>query len=932
MKPNLTIKKSWLFVGIALLLISCANEKVKLTGLTCEYLSAPLGVDVDQPRFSWKIQSHERGVHQQAFRIIVSETLNGMSRKTGDCWDSGKITADQTVNVAYEGIPLKSNRKYHWRVGIWTDSEDPVWSDAEAFHTGLLNPPDWKARWMTTPEEIVHESPVFRKEVTVEKKIRQAYAFVTACGFCEVYLNGEKVGDHVLDPGITDYRKTILYSTYDVTRVLRQGDNAIGVMLGNGAWNMRKVQDRYSWGEERSFGNPCWIMQLHVTYSDGSEEVIVSDESWKYSAGPVVFNNLYGGEDYDARKEPAGWLTPDFDDSDWQAAVQAENPGGQLKSQLMPPVRVTDTLSPVAEINPSPGVYLFDLGRNIAGWWRVQVKGPAGMTIRIRGAETLNDSLFPKPLEPGDSLSTKFRYHALAWTDYTLKGDEVEVYEPHFFYTGFRYVEVTTGNQENPDLLKVEGRVVRSALEQTGMFTSSDTLLNQIHRAGLWSQMGNNFSYPTDCPHREKGAYNGDGQVIAETSMHDFQMAAFYTKWLNDMRDSQEENGRIPNTSPTLVGGMGGGVAWGSAYILIPWWMNHYYRDVRIMKAHYPTMKKYIHYLKALGTKDENPDEPFIINDFDGYWYSLGEWCSPGRSDCPNHAVVNTFYYYYDTWLIAKIAAILGEEADAGYFSALADTVKQAFIERFFNPDTNLYGGDEVYQTYQLIALVGGLVPEEHRQAVFNTIIEDLYERDNHLNTGIIGTKYLWPVLVDGGQGNLALEVAGKTTYPGYGYWLKNGSTTLLEEWSGANSHNHQMFGSVSEFFYKYLAGIQSPMEGHTSPGYRHIHLQPFVPDSLKSVKASVETVAGTILSDWIKEDGLFRYQVSIPANTTGTVVIPVFGSRDAILTESGTRIWERGRFSGGVAGVTEVKEESGRLRIAVESGDYHFEIDTRAE
>ena len=932
MKPNLTIKKLWLFVGIALLLISCAGEKVKLTGLTCEYLSAPLGVDVDQPRFSWKIQSHERGVRQQAFRIIVSETPSGARRETGDCWDSGKIAADQTVNVAYEGIPLKSNRKYHWRVCIWTDSKDPFWSDTEVFHTGLLNPSDWLARWVTTPEEIVHESPVFRKEVTVEKKIRQAYAFVTACGFCEVYLNGGKVGDHVLDPGITDYRKTILYPTYDVTRMLRQGDNVIGVMLGNGAWNMRKVQDRYSWGEERSFGNPCWIMQLHVTYSDGSEAVIVSDESWKYSAGPVVFNNLYGGEDYDARKEPAGWLTPDFDDGHWRQAVQAENPGGQLKSQLMPPVRVTDTLIPVAETNPSPGVYLFDLGRNIAGWWRVQVKGPAGMTIRIRGAETLNDSLFPKPLEPGDSLSAKFRYHALAWTDYTLKGDAVEVYEPHFFYTGFRYVEVTTGNQENPGLLKVEGRVVRSALGQTGMFTSSDTLLNQIHRAGVWSQMGNTFSYPTDCPHREKGAYNGDGQVIAETSMHDFQMAAFYTKWLNDMRDSQEENGRIPNTSPTLVGGMGGGVAWGSAYILIPWWMNHYYQDVRIMKAHYPTMKKYIHYLKALGTKDANPDEPFIINDFDGYWYSLGEWCSPGRSDCPNHAVVNTFYYYYDTWLMAKIAAILGEEADAGYFSALADTVKQAFNEKFFNPDTNLYGGDEAYQTYQLIALVGGLVPEEHRQAVFNTIIQDLHERDNHLNTGIIGTKYLWPVLVDGGQGNLALEVAGKTTYPGYGYWLKNGSTTLLEEWSGAGSHNHQMFGSVSGFFYKYLAGIQSPMEGHTSPGYRHIHLQPFVPDSLRSVRASVETVAGTILSDWKKEDGLFRYQVSIPANTTGTVVIPVFGSRDAVLTESGARIWERGRFPGGVAGVTEVKEESGRLRIAIESGDYNFEIDTRAE
>ncbi|MGV8095143.1 MAG: family 78 glycoside hydrolase catalytic domain [Mangrovibacterium sp.] len=595
---------------------------------------------------------------------------------------------------------------------------------------------------------------------------------------------------------------------------------------------------------------------------------------------------------------------------------------------------------------------MFDLGQNIAGWWRVQLKGSPGVTIRIRGAETLddsnkraqsrtsssfaehenrlskmNDSLFPKPLEPADKLSTNFKYHALTWTDYTLKSDDVEKYEPRFFYTGFRYIEVVTNNKENLDLLRVEGRVVRSALEQNGKFESSDSLLNQIHLAGKWSQMGNTFSYPTDCPHREKGAYNGDGQVIAETSMHDFQMASFYTKWLNDMRDSQEKNGRIPNTSPTLVGGMGGGVAWGSAYILIPWWMNHYYQDIRVLEDHYPAMRKYIFYLKSLATQDKNPDERFIINYFDGYWYSLGEWCSPGRHDCPNHDVVNTFYYYYDTRLMSEIADKLGNKSDAWYFSALSDSIKQAFNEKFFNQETNLYGTDETYQTYQLIALVGDLVPKEHRQAVFNTIVNDLHKRDDHLNTGIIGTKYLWPVLVNGGQGNLALEVATKTTYPGYGYWLNHGSTTLLEEWSGANSHNHQMFGTISEYFYKYLAGIQSPMEGNTSPGYKHIHLQPFVPDGLNSVKASVETVVGAVISDWKKDDGSFRYHVSIPANTTGTIAIPVLGARDFIIAEGGVKVWENGGYLGGVPGITDVRKEADHIMISIESGDYIFEI-----
>jgi len=920
------IKKLMLFVLTLALIASCQRERVGLTSLTCEYLSAPLGIGTSQPRFSWKIFSEERGVSQKSYRIIVSESLDSMHRATGGCWNSGKIASDRTVNLKYEGDPLRSNTKYYWRVCSWTSDHDSVWSNPVFFRTGLLNSSDWKAQWITTREEILHESPLLRNEFRLEKRVKEAIAYVTACGFYEFYLNGEKAGDHVLDPGITDYRKTVLYSAYDVTRMLKKGVNVAGAMLGNGAWNMRKVDNRYSWGEERTFGNPCFILQLHVTFTDGSQEVIVSDGSWKYASGPITFNNLYGGEDYDAQKEPAGWTSTGFDDSSWSNAVLAKDPGGLLTSQLMPAIQVTATLKPVAETNPEPGVYLFDLGQNIAGWWRVQLKGVPGQTVRIRGAETLNDSLFPKPLGPADKLSTKFRYHSHTWTDYTLKSDDVEKYEPHFFYTGFRYIEVTTGNKENLDLLRVEGRVVRSALEENGTFESSDSLLNQIHLAGRWSQMGNTFSYPTDCPHREKGAYNGDGQVIAEAAMHDFRMAPFYTKWLNDMRDSQEKNGRIPNTSPTLVGGMGGGVAWGSAYILIPWWMNHYYDDKQILEEHYPAMRKYIFYLKSLGTQDEKPDEPFIINYFDGYWYSLGEWCSPGRNDCPNHAVVNTFYYYYNTRIMSKIAETLGKKGDAWYFSALSDSIKQAFNEKFFNPQTNLYGTDETYQTYQLVALVGDLVPNEHRQSVFNTIVEDMKKRDNHLNTGIIGTKYLWPVLVKGGQGNLAFEVATQTTYPSYGYWLKNGSTTLLEEWSGANSHNHQMFGSVSEYFYKYLAGIQSPMES-TSSGYKQIRLQPVVPDSLKFVKASVETIAGKIVSAWTKEEGLFRYSVSIPANTTGTVVIPCFGNSGFALTEGGVGIWENGSYKKGVEGIAAVKNEPGNIIISISSGDYEFEL-----
>ncbi|NCB06999.1 MAG: alpha-L-rhamnosidase [Bacteroidia bacterium] len=929
---HVKIGKLWLILlGLNFLAVtSCLTpQKVNIDGLQVEYLENPLGVDVQQPRFSWKMISEQRGVSQAAYQLIVSESLGEVKKEAGSIWNSGKLTGNQAVNIEYAGAPLKSNRKYYWRVRVWLNDEESVWSQPAFFQTGILENSEWQAQWITTREEIVHASPLLRKEFQVDKKIEQAFVYVTASGFYELFLNGKKVGDHVLDPGVTDYRKTVLYSTYDVTSMLKKGANVVGAMLGNGAWNMRKTEGRWSWGRGgATFGNPALIMQLIVTYTDGSQSVIISDETWKTAEGPITFNNLYGGEDYDARKELPGWSAPGFNDSEWQPVALANEPGGKLKSQLMPAIKVTNTLAPVKQTNPEPGVFLFDLGQNIAGWWRLEVKGSPGQVIRIRGAETLNDSLFTKPLEEGDKLSTKFKYHAETWTDYTLKSDKTEIYEPRFFYTGFRFIEVTVSDRKNPELLKVEGKVVRSALEHNGVFITSDSLLNQIHRAGVWSQMANTQSYPTDCPHREKGAYNGDGQVIAETSIHDFQMAPFYTKWLNDMRDSQEGNGRIPNTSPVLVGGMGGGVAWGSAYILIPWWMNHYYHDTRMLQEHYPTMKRYVNYLKELGSKDENPADPYIIDNFDGYWYSLGEWCAPGQSDCPVHAVVNTYYYFNNALLLSKIAGKLGFQQDEVYYKALSDTIRQEFNRRFFNPETALYGTDETYQTYQLLSLVGDLVPDGYRGKVFQTIVDDIKMRGDHLNTGIIGTKYLWPVLVQGGENELAYRVATQTSYPSYGFWINNGATTLLEEWAGRNSHNHQMFGAITEYFYKFLAGIQSPMEGNTTPGYNYIFIEPHVPQGLGFVNASVETVAGTVSSNWKMNSGTFLHDVVIPANAAATIALPLFDSENVIVWEGDAKIWENNRFQEGVAGITGVTLDDGRLKVTTGSGKYDFRVE----
>ncbi|WP_186757594.1 family 78 glycoside hydrolase catalytic domain [Echinicola salinicaeni] len=919
-----------LFICFFLIHGGILARQVNVLELRCDYLENPQGIDNEKPRFSWVLASKDRGTFQESYRIIVDEQLKNIKEKIGESWDSGQISSDRSVNIDYAGRQFKSNTTYYWRASVITDQGKEYWSEPASFHTAILKQEEWLGEWITTQEEIVNEAPIFRKSFHLDKKIKDAHVFVTALGFYELYLNGDKVGDHVLDPAITDYRKRILYSTFDVKNNLESGENVFGIMLGNGAYNMRKTQGRYSWGSGgESMGNPAFMMQLHLEYEDGSQEVVFTDESWKYTKGPITFNNIYGGEDYDATKEISGWSSPGMtNEQDWLNAKLSTVSRGKLVSQALPPIKVTETLIPIKTIHSENGIYLFDLGQNIAGWWQVKVIGREGQTIRVRGAETLNEALFPKPLEEGDRLSEKFDYHSKTWTDYTLKGGEEEVFEPHFFYSGFRYIEVSTHDSLDLEEIQVNGRVVRSAVDRNGVFVSSDSLLNDIYQAGIWSQKGNIIGYPTDCPHREKGGYNGDGQVIAETSIHDFEMAPFYYKWLRDMRDAQEKNGRIPNTSPTLVGGMGGGIAWGSAYILIPYWMNHYYDDKRILEEHYPSMKKYLQYLVNLARTDKVPEEEFIINDFMSYWYSLGEWCSPGRQDGPNHPVVNTFYYYYNAKLMADIALVLGKEGDARYFNSLSDTIKMEFNKKFFNTETFLYGTDSIYQTYQLLALAGGIVPENMEERVLKTVVDDVLARENHLNTGIIGTKYLWPILENGKQSNLAYKVATQKSYPSFGYWLENNSTTLLEKFNGENSHNHQMFGSVVEYFYKYLAGIRSPLEKGTTKGYRQIYLAPSIPEGLEFVNVTLETVSGKIVSHWKKTAFSFTYLVELPANTRGKVAIPVSGKKIHKLKEGDAVVWENGRFKAGVDGIIAIEREGDYLMIEILSGKYDFQLD----
>ncbi|MDR1861207.1 MAG: glycoside hydrolase family 78 protein [Bacteroidales bacterium] len=909
----------------------CSCGGATLYDLQCEYLTTDAVIDVPTPRLSWKIRSQERGFRQTAYRIIVSESESEVANGKGTVWDSGLVQSDNTLNIPYAGSALASNRTYFWRAFTIDASQKETGSSPARFHTGLLKASDWKAKWITTTEDIGLQSPVYHKEFNVGTALKEAWVYAVGVGVYELWLNGQKVGDRVLSPAISDFHQTALYAAYNVTGLLHKGVNALGAMTGNGAYNMHKLPHRYGWNEERRMGNPCFLMQLHLRYADGTEETVLTDETWKYTWGPVTYNDIYGGEDYDARKEIDGWASPGLDVAAWKPVAIDKGPKGKLRYDNTP-IRVTQVLTPVAHTKLRKGVYLFDLGQNIAGWWRIDVKGHAGQTVRIRGDETLNRQLFPKPLETGDSLSFTAPYHSLVWSDYTLRTDSREHYEPRFFYSGFRYIEVATSDGDDLAEVSVKGCVVRSDLPDNGTWASSNGLLNKIRAAGRWSLMSNLVGYPTDCPHREKGAYTGDGQVIAETSMHEFNMAPFYMKWLDDMRDAQEPNGRIPNTTPPIVGGMGGGVAWGSAYILLPWWMYQYYDDPIMMHEHYPNMKRYIEYLRQLARSDRKPEQPYIINFFQGYWYSLGEWCAPKPfdnpampNDCPNHDVVNTFYYYYDTSLMAEIAHLLGKDDDAVRYRVLSDSIKAAFCETFVNPETALVGLDTPYQTYLLVALKGNLIPDSLRNAVTKNIIDDIRQRNNHLNTGIVGTKYLWPFLVENDYGDLAYTVATQTSYPGYGYWIENGLTALPEQWDGIQSQNHQMFGSITEYFYKYLAGIRSPVEGITTRGYRHIHIAPELPDSLNSVSATLETVSGEVASSWTRTATGVHYSITVPANTSATITIAA--SDTAAIAESGTPLWETGTFIAGVKGITSVTASEGHLNIEAGAGSYEFEL-----
>lgn len=886
-----------------------ASASVKAGGLRCEYLVDPLGIDTPHPRLQWLLEADQRGQRQTAYRVLVAGSEAAVKQDRGDLWDSGKVASDASTQVPYAGKALVSGQQCWWKVRVWDREGRPSpWSRPATWEMALLSPADWRGKWIgRTTATPSRPAPLLRREFTLRGRVKRARAYLCGLGYHELRLNGEKVGDHVLDPGYTRYDRRALYVVHDVTGRLRPGRNAVGVMLGNGWYNVHTVAvwyfDKAPWRAA-----PKLLMEIRVEYADGRTETIASDEDWKTADGPVLFDSIYAGESYDARREKPGWDRPGYDDSGWDPALRVEPPGGVLSAQAMEPIRITQTLAPVKLAEPKPGVYVFDTGQNLSGHALLRVSGPAGTEVTLRYGERLRPdgtldqadiAVHQHPFNgprPAGSPAPRFQTDS-----YTLKGEGTETWEPRFTYHGFQYVEVT-GFPSRPSLESVRARVTHTDVPSAGEFACSNPLLNRIQHATRWAYLSNLASIPTDCPHREKNGWTGDAHLAAEQAMYNFHPPAVYTKWIQDLADEMKPTGELPGIVPTSGWGYewGNGPAWDSAFLLIPWYLYEYYGDTRILDRHYDPMRRYVDYLTSRAKNG-------IVS------IGLGDWVPPGPT-APVE-VTSTGYYYEDARIVSEAARILGEQEDARKYAALAESIRKGFNERFFHPETGLYSNGT--QTALATALNWELVPPEHRERVVRNLVVAVENKGGHLDTGILGTKYLLNVLLDHGRAEVAYRVASQTDYPGWGQWMEQGATTLWESWNGKDSRNHIMFGDVSAWFYRALAGIRP-----AAPGFKQVRIQPQVAGNLTWVRATYDSVHGRIRSAWKEEDGRFTLDVTIPANTTATVYIPA--GADADVTEGG-------KPASRAEGVRFLRMEEGSAVYEVGSGTYGFSAPRRS-
>jgi alpha-L-rhamnosidase len=870
--------------------------------LKCDYMTEPIGIDNPNPLLSWTIESKSRGVMQVAYRIMASRTEEGLRAGKFDLWDSGMVKSDESFGIAYGGKPLATGERCWFKVAVRsTLDEMPVESDPSFFEAGIMMLQDWKASFIGLPVQFnqkpkwVHETtgaplPLLRKDTAIDKKIKKACAYVSALGLYEFHINGVKVGDRHFAPGWTDYNKRLQYDTYDVTGLLHIGENTLAAIIADG-WYAGKVANykRFSYGPY-PLG---FFMQINLTYEDGTKGVITTGKGWKASTGPFIYGDILNGEYYDANLEKNGWDKPDYNDKGWHRAVVLERGTETLVAHIGPPVRKTLEIKPIG-ISRTAASFIYDMGQNMVGHVSFKMKGPAGTRITLKYGEMLNRD---------GSLYTDNLRSAMATDTYVKRTDKAEEFAPRFTFHGFRYCEVI-GLSYQPALDDIKGNVIHSDLPVDGHFECSNPLVNKLYSNIMWGQRGNFLSIPTDCPQRdERLGWTGDAQIFVRTACLNMDAAAFFLKWMNDLDESQQADGAFPHIAPYLPLTGVGSAAWGDAGVIVPWTIYRSYGDIGIIRRHYEAMKKWIAYMESKSTG--------YIRENKGY----GDWLSVD-ADTPKD-VLATAFFAYSTDLLSRMAAIIGEKDDAEKYSGLFENIRTAFNEKYVSDDGKITGET---QTCYLLGIHMNLLSAENKKKAVGYLVADIIRHGTHITTGFVGISYLLPILTEYGYNDIAYKLLQNETYPSWGYSIKNGATTIWERWNSytiengfadvrMNSFNHYSFGSVGEWMFRYMAGIEID---DASPGYRHLILQPNPGPGIDWLKCGYRSIKGDIVSNWKRTaGGKILYDIIVPANVTARITLQTPNGSPAKLGE----------------GASPVSYGDGKTVVDLLPGKYSFEV-----
>lgn len=912
-----------ILVCLSFLLISgfAFSGNPEIVNLKADRQENPLGFDHPVPEFSWVLQSDERGTEQTAFEILVSDDLEKLD--SGNCWQSGKTSGQQTFGIRYAGKPLQSFTRYFWKVRVWNkNGQMSDWSPSSWFETGIMNPSDWKAQWISDQRPLPEKdedfyketpNPLLRKEFKLNKEIRSARLYIAGLGYSIAYLNGQRVGDHMLDMPWTQFDKQVIYNTFDVTSLIQKGKNAIGVMLGNGWYNPMPLKLFRTWNLRNTLtvGKPCVKAQLRITYADGSIVIIGTNETWKAGDGPVLKNSVYLGELYDARLEQKGWNEVGFNESKWSEARLA-GPKGQLIARYMPPVRATKILKPVKMTELKTGVYLFDFGQNFAGVPRLKVKGPSGTTVIMRSGEDVHaDGSLNYLTVVSGQLKAMWNLKGgpgcpddpMMINTYILKGEGDEVFTPEFTFSSFRYVEVS-GFPGKPDLNSVEGLRMNTDLQETGSFECSNELFNRIQEATKWTFLSNVFSVQSDCPGREKLGYGADIVTTAEAFSYNFDMSNFYRKVVQDFVNDVRPNGGMSEIAPDIgingesMGGETGSPGWQLAFPFGMKVLYDYYGDLTTVEKNYPALKKQVDFMHSV-----TPDH--IVQKCIGDHESI---------DKKTIALSATAFYYHHVIILAEFAKVLNKKEDASNYQKLAVEIRDAFVKTFLNPGTGVF--DTGTQAAQLISLYYDLVPEKEKAAAIDQLLLEIFNKHKgHLSTGIFATKFMFDFFREENRNDVSYTVANQRSFPGWGNMLANGATTLYESWTypdTVNSQNHPMFGSISEWYYKSLLGINAK-----APGFTRFEIKPQPVGDLTWARGHYDAIVGRISSDWKIEGTRFFLKVTVPANTNARIYVPAL---------PGNAPLENGQKADKSRGLKFIEYRDGFAIFDANSGDYSFE------